>query len=81
MAVQLMLIHNSLCQAHLVYLSPVNLLLHCTLRQESVDENGLVLSETVYSKNGLSVVAGIPAGVENDATVGAHNIRNYEVDH
>ena len=44
------------------------------LGQESVDEDGLNLTKAVDPEDTLDVIRGIPGGVEDDDTVGCHQV-------
>ena len=44
------------------------------LSEKAIDEDGLLLAEAKYAKQGLCVVRRIPGGVEDDAAVGADEI-------
>ena len=70
----LMLVNHPGCQRLLRHLTIINLLLHCPLCQEPIDVHWLCLPETEHPEDALDIVGGIPGGVEDDDTVGGHQV-------
>jgi len=60
---------TSLSQTLFVHLSLVDFLLHSALWKESIDVDRFGLAEPVDPENRLGIVAGIPVGVKDDASI------------
>lgn len=75
MRIRVALVHDAIAHALLVDLSIVDLLLQTVVDHQPIDEARLLLPIAVDPTDGLRVVAGIPAGVEND-----HPIRTDQID-
>jgi hypothetical protein len=74
MCVGVALVNDSIGHALLVDLTIVDFLLQRIVHDQAVDKAGFLLAVAIDTADGLGVVAGVEAGVEDDDTVGADEI-------